>query len=250
MDKPQLKSSINSNPLSAPEGSITGKASVSLNYKLTGEDTYQLWVFKIKILLVHLGSWDSTTDKPMDTPTAFLAITSNCNEEISTLLLDCKSAPECWELFKTKWATPTSTSKIQALRSLTNFRFSDFTTLKSIRRTLNTVFGTDPINVTDLLGFITISCLPERFSASRTLLEKESETNKNNLKLEAIETIIISQQDILDINNSTHPQTALIGKQANRCCHGRPDQICWTCHPELKAVCHRCKRTGQTKFLL
>jgi hypothetical protein len=197
----------------------TGKVSTDIGFKLKGENNFSLWALRIKVLLKSLGAWDEPNDKPKLVDVAHNVILGNCTIELQELMLESKSAIECWVYLFEKFRNKTLGSQLKAIMDITNHRFikcedKEFVEFRELVRALRAAFGAETISI-DLLGVIlALAHLPARHKTTRVSLQA-----KSGLDLAAIEKAVSEEQALSGVAGTG---SALYGQtRGPNCEHGR-----------------------------
>ena len=128
--------------------------------------------------------------------------------------------------------------------------------LELLIRNTTMAAGAETIKIEDLALAMFMDCLPETFSAVRSILEQRTGTNN----LTAVKKVLIAEDEHIAMraNYKTPGFAGGVNRKGNQsaanCPHGRPNTAakpCWTCEPSThpsKQTCTDCKQYGHVSM--
>ncbi|KAI3646031.1 hypothetical protein MP228_008959 [Amoeboaphelidium protococcarum] len=234
---------------STPTAASPGRASES-GVKLGGyciltkAEEYELWCKKIQTLLEYLGLWDDVLKQPMDTKETKLAMESNVSMDILANHMDCKVASEYWSALKDEFAGTTISHKVDFIKQMADFSFSDdvkadFIRAKAlVRGLINANEGNKVIKIEDLMQMILIAVLPPHLAAIRAVVNADVQLNKwSDLESRCVQE---------DATNKDSSSKSLITRKHPGKCFGKK---CYVCDPSLRPTCSKCRSANMEKYL-
>lgn len=218
--------------------------------------SYPLWAHRVRIKLISLGEWDSGTEsEPLAQPKASNKALTFLYENISDIVMErfiheTLNAPALWSQLASKFQASNLSSQCIALASLVQFNYSCPTmaanevALLNIRRSLNTAFKGETINIKTLVNIFGLQNLPKNYQNLRTTIE-ETTTDTNPLTFESL--FLSLQREEASRATQDQPSSAFQAQQI-KCEHGREETSCWNCHPENRPTCSSCKSAGFAQY--
>lgn len=221
--------------------------------KLSRHDHYHKWVFLMKQLLIRTSNWNEATNSPSDTSASFSIISENIHEDHLDLIMDETLASAAWNILQKKFAGKSVSHQLSCIRSLVEFKYSsnmqgNLNSLRSIGRSLIAASGgEEKIDILNLIAIFALESLPEEFIGTKAVLSL-----KSSISLQEIEDAII-QAPLSGPNTGSsvaHAHQAKVsdGSDGAKCSHGRFANTCWSCHPEKRPSCEKCKAEGRKSY--
>jgi hypothetical protein len=225
---------------------------IKIAIKLSRHDHYHKWVFLMKQLLIRTSNWNEEESQPLDSSASFSIISENIHEDHLDLIMDETLASAAWIILKKKFAGKSVSHQLSCIRSLVEFKYSsnmqgNLNSLRSIGRSLIAASGgEDKIDILNLIAIFALESLPEEFIGTKAVLSL-----KSSVSLQAIEDAIIqaplsgpNATATAPISQISHAHQAK-ASDGTKCSHGRFPTSCWSCHPDKRPVCEKCKSEGR-----
>lgn len=241
---------------------------LDIDVKLNSKN-YSYWKFKMLPLLEDEGIISYTlqvTPTPenqnpppagqlvmVDTPRAKRAILVNVCEEIGTSLMTFTTAKQMWDFLYNEYSGKNEGRKFIGIKRLAQFNYEKASLKENLKEIQNIVqdtviaAGSDTFRFDDLAVTMFLNCLPERFHATRSILEQSKET----LTIKTISEALLAEDERIQTRESTNEGFAAVVEskrsESKRCRHDRAKKACWTCDPSLhpsKFTCQDCQTVG------
>lgn len=258
-----MSSTASSIAASAPTFSNNSK-NLSINVKLT-EDNYSMWVYSMKPMLDDeklVDSTNATVFQVINSARALRAIQLNISDELVPAIMHYTTAPEVWDYLFTTYSGANRSRMFTGIKKLALIKFEksslkdNLLQLELLIRNTTVAAGQATIKIEDLAMAMFMDCLPDTYSAVRSILEQNAGTNS----LADIKKVLIAEDERITMRaNSKAPGFAGgVKRKGNpssaNCDHGRPNTTakpCWTCQPSThpnQQTCTDCKKFGHVSM--